>query len=255
MSSVRDFLKRVHRITKSSVFFWIVVFIILSGRWAGFDHFVVPSGSMIPTFLILDHIVVKKYSYGLRIPFTKIWLWQAKAPKRGEVVVFRSVSGSYFMVKRVIGLEGDEIRIQKDRIWINGKSVETRILENEEDFYPIANKDVQDDLLRYNVELESLSGRQYRVLWKKKGLHQDHTWNVPKGHIFVMGDNRDNSQDSRYWGFLPLENLMGEAVGIWLSCEKSVFSLPLLCYPWTFRFGRMFRPLDQKTGVSSGQSI
>ena len=249
MENLRNILIRVRKITKSTTFFWFVVFVILTGRWIVLDHFVVPSGSMIPTFLVLDHIVVQKYSYGLRIPFTKTWLWKGSAPKRGDVVVFRAVKGRYFMVKRAIGIAGDEILIQENRIWINGKPLPSREFDLDKDtgFYPISNKDLKDDLLRYHVHLESLSHRQYRVLWKKEGLRQTYNWKVPEGHIFVLGDNRDNSQDSRYWGFLPVENLMGKAVGIWMSCEQSLFSLPLLCYPWTLRFKRIFSSLDEKS--------
>lgn len=252
MGSFKKILNRMHKASKSTAFFWFVVFIILTGRWIGFDHFVVPSGSMIPAFLVLDHIVVQKYSYGLRVPFTKTWLRRTQAPKRGDIVVFRSTEGRYFMVKRAIGVAGDEILIQDRSIWINGKRLPSREMDFEKDssFYPISNKDVKDDLSRYHVYIESLNNLQYRVLWKKQGLRQTYKWQVPKGRIFVMGDNRDNSQDSRHWGFLPVENLMGKAVGVWMSCEQSLFGLPLLCYPWTLRFKRIFSSLDQETNFS-----
>ena len=244
---IKKLFEKIYSKFKENLVFWIIVFVILTGRWVAYDHFVVPSGSMMPTFLILDHIVVQKSSYGLRIPFTRQWLGKIKVPQRGDVVVFRAVNGSYFMVKRAIAVEGDLIRIERKQIFINDTPVEVQSFDFSEDlgFYPLSNKDIQDDLQEYDVVLEKMS-EWHRVLWKKNSFNQAFEVRVPKGHIFVMGDNRNNSQDSRYWGFLPLQNLMGRAVGIWLSCEKSLFQLPLLCYPWKIRWNRMMRPLDQK---------
>ena len=236
------------KITKSSWFFWTVVFLILTARWTGWDHFVVPSSSMVPTFLVYDHIVVKKYPYGLRVPFTKKWLNQKRLPHRGEVVVFRSVQGSYFMLKRVIGLPGDHLKITEGEIWINGEK-QNRILLNEQamaNHYPISSFEVKDDIESYHFFLETLGTKQFRILQKKgEAWSQPYDEQIPEGHLFVMGDNRDNSQDSRYWGFLPVENLMGEAVGIWLSCDKVLFGIPILCYPWTLRWKRLFSSLKE----------
>ena len=232
----------------SKPFFWIAVIFILFFRWILWDHYVIPSGSMIPTFLVYDHIVVKKYPYGLRLPFTKKWLWRKSLPERGDIVIFRSTKGSYFMVKRVIALPGDRLKIQEHEIWINGTKIQRVAMDMEEendDLSYALGASVSD----YDMNVEILDARKYQVLWKKIKSFQDYEVTVPKDSLFVLGDNRNNSQDSRYWGFLPVENLMGQAVGIWLSCEKTLFNLPLLCYPWTFRWQRMFSSVYKKPEI------
>lgn len=234
-------MQKLRSFYNSKSFFWMAVFFILFFRWILWDHYVIPSGSMIPTFLVYDHIVVKKYPYGLRVPFTKKWLWRKSLPQRGDIVIFRSTRGSYFMVKRVMALPRDHLKIQNQEMWINGRKIQSQktflesAKENNDLSYALG-ADISD----YDMSAESLDLRQYHVLWKKTTDFQDYEVTVPKNSLFVLGDNRNNSQDSRYWGFLPVENLMGQAVGIWLSCEKTLFNLPLLCYPWTFRWPRMF---------------
>ena len=234
-------IKKLRTWYHSKYFFWSAVFFILFFRWIAFDHYVIPSGSMIPTFLVYDHIVVQKYPYGIRVPFTKKWLWRKGLPKRGDIVIFRSTKGSYFMVKRVIALSGDHLKIQDRQIWINGERVQAQSLEiKNEDYNENLSYALGASVSDYDMNTEFLDSRQYQVLWKKIDSYQNYEMTVPKGSLFVLGDNRNNSQDSRYWGFLPVENLMGKAIGIWLSCDKTLFNLPLLCYPWTFRWSRMF---------------
>ena len=148
------------------------------------------------------------------------------------------------MVKRVTALPGDHLKIQDREIWINGKKVQTQSLEMEdtdEDLSYHLGADTQN----YDMNREVLGSRRYRVLWKKIKSFQSYELTVPKDALFVLGDNRNNSQDSRYWGFLPAANLMGQAVGIWLSCEKTLFNLPLLCYPWTLRWKRIFSSVNE----------
>lgn len=199
--------------------FLLVVVLVCGFRWAIAEPFLVPSGSMIPSLLVKDYIFVTKYSYGLRIPFTKTWLLGPATPSRGDVVVFRSKDNDYyFMVKRVVGLPGDKIVVSQaaPRLSINGKAVELEDLNSE-----------IDDLKLY---LEDLDGVTHMVQYSNsEGFSTTGEYTVPAGHIFMMGDNRDRSSDSRMWGPVPLENILGKAQFIWMSCDEETPAGSILC--------------------------
>lgn len=188
--------------------FLFAILALLAVRWALFEPYVIPSGSMIPTLLIHDHIMVNKLAYGIRLPFTSQWLMHFASPQRGEVVIFRSVEDdNFFMVKRVVGLAGDHMVFTEDgQLMVNGKP----------DPGP-------------------------KSSW---GMTPGEEWTVPAGHIFVMGDNRDNSRDSRSWGPLPLSHLLGRAMFVWLSCEETLPEAPYLCDPSTLRWARFFHRIN-----------
>jgi signal peptidase I len=241
---------------------------ILAFRWLLFEPFVIPSGSMIPTLLIHDHILVSKSVYGVRVPFTKIWLADFGLPKRGDVVVFKSVEASYFMIKRVVGIPGDIIEMDEDgQVKVNGQPMEVKALPVTDDLasqkpYYEANPDdlggppaffkffeektgdhIHRIILREGVARLSaadpkpdLNGQQYALPGRP--------YTVPENNVFAMGDNRDNSKDSRYWGPLPKENLMGKAMFIWLSCEETLPYIPFICNPLTIRWKRFFHVLE-----------
>ncbi|MES2962602.1 MAG: signal peptidase I [Bdellovibrionota bacterium] len=222
------------------------VLLILTIRWALFEPYVIPSQSMLPTLLVRDHILVNKFAYGLRLPFTSRYLLRFGKPAHGDVVVFRSVEDDdVFVVKRVIAVEGDEVSIAGDgQVAIGGVPIPRRELRDEE-----ANSIFEkwDQASR-----EEVSGR-YIVAEEtpERGPHftmteRDHepvdskTHVIEPGHVFLMGDNRDHSADSRSWGALPLDRILGRASSIWLSCEESLPESNQLCDPERLRWSRIF---------------
>lgn len=232
--------------------FTLAVLAILAFRWALFEPYVIPSGSMIPTLLIHDHILVSKFAYGIRIPFTESWLFKNSDPQRGDIVVFRSVEDSgYFMIKRVVGLPGDKIEVDPDGyLKINGEKVEEKPLDVTADpasqvpYYPVTENDINGSYSDFQFFQENLKGVVHRaMLTKGAPRFFDHATTVPEDQYFCMGDNRDNSKDSRYWGSLPRKNLLGKALFVWLSCDETLPFLPFLCNPLKLRWGRFFHVL------------
>jgi signal peptidase I len=192
-----------------------------------FEPFKIPSGSMIPTLLVGDLILVNKFTYGIRLPVINTKLTEGNAPQRGDVMVFRyPPRPSLDYIKRVAALPGDEVAYLNKRLSINGQPVPTRALP---DFFD------EDAMLYFRQFEEEMGGRRYRVLndEKRPGFipaaeeypHRDNcrysiegiVCKVPQGHYFLMGDNRDNSLDSRYWGFVPDQNIVGRAFFIWMN--------------------------------------
>ena len=179
-----------------------------------FQPFKIPSGSMIPTLLVGDHLLVNKFVYGTKIPFTDIEIFPIEEIKRGDVIVFtypnnendQSKNGLYY-IKRVIGLPGDDIDLNDRKLVVNGEEVP---LEYIGDYSDARNSEQFDEYK------EDLFGEDHTVIFRKgkentnRGSYIPVT-KVPEGSVFVMGDNRDNSQDSRFWGFVPIENIAGKA--------------------------------------------
>ncbi|MGE0528489.1 MAG: signal peptidase I [Bdellovibrionales bacterium] len=232
--------------------FLFAVLAILAFRWLLFEPYVIPSGSMIPSLLIHDHILVNKFTYGVRLPFTKEWLIKSEGPQRGDIVVFRSVEDSgYFMIKRVIGLPGDTIELDPDGyVKVNGEKLEVHPLNvtgdpgSQKPYYPVKESDLGGKYSDFDFFEEVLGAKVHRaMLTKGAPRFFDRPMTVPEGHYFVMGDNRDNSKDSRYWGSLPAENLLGKALFVWLSCDETLPFLPFLCNPLELRWGRFFHGL------------
>lgn len=192
-----------------------------------FEPFKIPSGSMVPTLLVGDLILVNKYHYGIRLPVANTKIVENHTPERGDVIVFRYPKDtSIDYIKRVVGVPGDEVAYLNKRLFINGKPVPTQPLG---EYY-------DEDSRRYaQMFSEQLGAVEHRVLTQKEAPpfvvaadeypHRDQcrytaegvACKVPAGHYFVMGDNRDNSQDSRYWGFVPDENIVGKAFFIWMN--------------------------------------
>ncbi len=197
-----------------------------------FEAFKIPSGSMIPTLMIGDHLFVNKFIYGLRVPFTKIKIVTFRQPQRGEAIVFMyPLDESKDFIKRVVGLPGDRIRLEGDAVWINGvplarKPVTVTIGKD------VSNFPGAED---YDFFIEKTGETSHFVQFDRAESYWKDDFEVPAGHLFVMGDNRDNSSDSREWGFVPLENVKGKAMIIWLSIDFDHKTLR-----WD-RFGKVIR--------------
>ena len=227
-----------------------LILLILFIRWMFIEPFVIPSGSMIPSLLIRDHIAVNKFIYGIRYPFRNKYIWRRALPQRGDVVVFRSTTeGNKFMIKRVIGLPGEKLFLDENgEVWVNNQKIPREEIKNpkrSKEFYSVSERSLGASYDRYDFFVETAKDHRYRVMQDRRAYFRwaDEVYTVPEDSVFVLGDNRDGSSDSRSWGFLPLDNIMGRAFGIWLSCEESFFSLRILCNPLTLRGGRMFKAI------------
>ncbi len=215
--------------------FLFPILLVLSVRWAFYEPFVIPSGSMIPNLLIHDHILVQKFAFGLHLPFSDKWIFQWTKPERGEIVVFKYPENpDVYYIKRLIGLPGDEVIVQDGHITVNGKKW---------DLAPIAYPNAETGFAYYD---ESIDGAPHVVRFMTpevvEGLGPK-VYKVPNDHFFFMGDNRDQSSDSRYWGFVKNDYLVGKAWLIWLSCESTLPSMTFVCDPSQLRWNRFFLKL------------
>ncbi len=192
-----------------------------------FEPFKIPSGSMIPTLLVGDLILVNKFTYGVRLPVIHTKIIEGNAPQRGDVMVFRyPPQPNLDYIKRVVGVPGDEVAYLNKRLTINGQPVQTA---SAADFF-------DDGAMRYFKQFEEqLGAAPHRLLnnpdvpaFIQGASHFAYRDNcrysvegvvceVPEGHYFMMGDNRDNSLDSRYWGFVPESHIVGKAFFVWMN--------------------------------------
>ncbi|MGZ3691143.1 MAG: signal peptidase I [Pseudobdellovibrio sp.] len=209
-------------------------------RWVIFEPFVIPSGSMEPNLLVHDHIFVNKHSYGIRSPIGDAWLLKFSPPQRGDIVVFKYPENQkVFFIKRLIGLPGDVVKVQNGQITINDKPWVITPVSGDEN-------NVQEG---FNFFIESVaeSNNEHLVKYFSNQLHVDPTMrtiNVPAHSYFMMGDNRDQSHDSRFWGFVDESLLIGKASVIWLSCEKTLETAPMICDPTQMRLERLFKKVQ-----------
>ena len=209
------------------------------------EAFKIPTGSMIPTLLVGDHLFVNKFIYGVRVPFTETYVTRFSNPEKGEVVVFTFPSGEaqkYIakqppsrrecidraslghekdFIKRIVGTEGDTVALKENQLLINGEPVEREFVKKEPTGKFLHPHEIH--------EIEHLNGHDYTIQYI--GSDQDFgPVKVKEDHVFVMGDNRDNSSDSRCWGQVPVENIKGRAMFIWWSIGEN-----------EYRWDRIFR--------------
>lgn len=184
----------------------VVIVFLLRGFIA--EPFRIPSGSMLPTLEVGDFILVSKSSYGIRIPVLNKKVLDFGAPERGDVIVFRYPEDpSIDYIKRVVGVPGDKITYQNKILYINGDPQPQLQLGN----YQV------DSYGQFAHLQETLNGKKHDILVNTRIAASDAEYIIPEGHYFAMGDNRDNSRDSRAWGFVPDENLVGRAFFIWMN--------------------------------------
>ena len=195
--------------------FFPIFFIVLILRSFIVEPFKIPSASMMPTLLIGDFILVNKYDYGIRLPVLNTKIAENKAPERGDIVVFRYPKDpSIPFIKRVVGLPGDKFHYQDKILTINGEPIE----QLEIGVYSAVGSGKMMDGAALSTEL--LENAQHEILRLPDRPSQNIEGIVPKGHYFVLGDNRDNSKDSRFWGYVPDENLVGRAFMIWMNWDS-----------------------------------
>ncbi len=195
--------------------FFPVLLIVLVLRSFLVEPFQIPSGSMIPTLEVGDFILVNKFTYGLRLPVIGTKIVPVNEPKRGEVMVFIPPHDRRYFIKRVVGLPGDTIRYENKELTINGEQLESELVDR-------VQIEISNGMMQSGVLLnETLGGIQHQTQLIDLPVRDggQSVWIVPKGHYFMMGDNRDNSADSRVWGFEPEKDIVGKAFAIWMHKE------------------------------------
>jgi signal peptidase I len=197
-------------VTEYAKSFFPVIFAVFLIRSFIVEPFKIPSGSMMPTLLAGDFILVNKFVYGLRVPILNNVFYQIDQPKRGDVFVFHyPPDPSIDYIKRVVGLPGDKIAYRDKQLYINGQKLDVNFAADYEYIGPGLNT---VNAKRYQ---EQLGTKKHDILIEDNSITIDGETEVPAGHYFAMGDNRDNSKDSRVWGFVPENNLVGRAFFIW----------------------------------------
>jgi signal peptidase I len=199
--------------------FFPILLLVLVFRSFLFEPFKIPSGSMIPTLLIGDFIVVNKFSYGLRLPVLNKRFIAVGEPERGDVMVFRYPEDERInYIKRVIGLPGDTITYRNKVLFINGDPV----VQDSQGLWVGEGINRNRPGARPVLRLEHLGEEPHQILVHPEVPDREvRSWTVPEGQYFVLGDNRDQSLDSRAWGFVPEDNLVGKATRIWMHWDCS----------------------------------
>lgn len=194
-----------------SFFLFVVLMCVFRSAFA--DWNTVPTGSMKPTILEGDRIFVNKMAYDLRLPFTHVSMYKVSDPARGDIIVFDSKVSGKKLVKRVVGIPGDVVEMQQNRVYINGK--------------PLAYQELSSDGTT-EVKLENLLGVEHKVMVAPAGtaLSSFQPVKIPAGFYLALGDNRDNSADSRVIGFVPRDEIVGRSKSVVMSLNYDSYYMP-----------------------------
>lgn len=197
--------------------FFPVLLIVLVLRSFLVEPFQIPTGSMIPTLEVGDFILVNKFAYGVRLPIIGTKLADVADPQRGEVMVFIPPHENKYYIKRVIGLPGDTVRFEDKNLYINGDMMPKAFVED-----ILVDTSIGD--LDGTLHTETINGIEHPVqhIDAAGNGRSRTTWVVPNGHYFMMGDNRDNSSDSREWGPVPEQDIVGRAIAVWLHKDPGL---------------------------------
>ena len=196
--------------------FFPVLFVVWALRSFLVEPFTIPSGSMLPTLRIGDYILVNKFSYGLRLPVIGTEIVPLAKPERGDIMVFKYPEQPRInFIKRVVGVPGDRVVVKAGRVWVNGKE-----LSREEVALPDA-----ESWEIYFREVDGAVSHMIRHEAGRESLSPEREWEVPAESYFMLGDNRDNSRDSRFWGYVPDRYIVGKAFFIWMH-KKPGWNLP-----------------------------
>jgi signal peptidase I len=198
-------------VVEYAISFFPVLAIVLILRSFLFEPFQIPTGSMIPTLLVGDFILVNKYAYGIRLPVIGTKVFEMDEPKNGDVMVFIPPHEDEYFIKRVIGIPGDRVRYQDKTLYINDEKQSQVFVAQ-----------IPPDKPRYLVYSESLGDVEHLIHRNPYRDTRSLEWVIPEGYYFMMGDNRDQSSDSRYWGMASEENIVGKAIAVWLHKEPGM---------------------------------
>ena len=209
--------------------FILFIFLMLFFRSAVADWYHVPSGSMKPTILVGDRVFVDKLAYDVKIPLTNINLKRHSEPRRGDVIVFDSIAAKNRLIKRVVGIPGDSIELINNRLLVNGQQVEVKALNIPQEFDQFLNDRNIASYYEESFQNNDLVMKHHNIrlsigLLSRQPFFSKVT--VPKNSYWVMGDNRDNSADSRVIGFVPRHELIGKAESVVISFDKENYYLP-----------------------------
>ncbi len=214
--ATRQRIQRESLIVEYSIAFFPILALVLALRSFLVEPFQIPSGSMIPTLEVGDFILVNKFSYGIRLPVIGTRIIDIAEPVNGDVMVFIPPHQEEYFIKRVVGIPGDEVRYENKTLYINSVQQEQRFVTQMPPVNPT-----------YFQYLERLGDKEHLIQRNSRPDNRTQRWVIPDGHYFMMGDNRDQSNDSRYWGLVSEDKIVGKAFAVWLH-KKPGFRLPEL---------------------------